>query len=49
MDYVALDTYERAKFRADVSRIHPVIKDEQHATKKKKNPTIADLKKITIE
>ncbi|XP_066140145.1 extracellular serine/threonine protein CG31145 [Euwallacea fornicatus] len=49
MDYLSLDTYERAKFREDVSRTHPVINDDKHESKKQRNPTIGDIKKIKIE
>ncbi|XP_048526005.1 extracellular serine/threonine protein CG31145-like, partial [Dendroctonus ponderosae] len=46
LDYLMLDTYERGKFRADLSRINPVVAAEET---KSKNPTIGELKNINLE
>lgn len=49
MDYILLDSSERAKHRIDVDRVHPVIqKSMEGDLVRVDNPSIADLMHIQI-
>lgn len=49
MDYLALDSYEKKKFRAVIARMHPVVNNDADELKKQRNPTIGEIKKMKIE
>lgn len=49
IDYVLLDSAEKEKHRVEIDRVHPVIeKKVEGRLLKLGNPTIADMKKISI-